>query len=661
MTLLAPLGLLGLLGIVALIIIYIIRPNYQQKYISSTYIWKLSLKYRKKRIPISKLRNILLILCQILILASCAAILAKPAIVLKTVVEETEIIAIIDSSASMRTEIDDETRFSRALTSAKGHADEVLNGGGIVSVILAEPKPVFLVERISTGEKTDLDKAFASLTNGEKKCSYGEANIEGAISLCEDVLTENPSAKIYLYSDTEYAYVPEGITIENVAAEEEWNAAILDVSTQINNNYYTFSVDVAYYGPDVTKAVTLTLQAVNANSTEDGGGQPMTLQHSFSFSGTQEKTIVFITDISYAELYGDLDIEEEEGLEYVILGDGERIYSYEAIYFNLDTTADSLALDNNFNLFNGQKQIVKIQYSSGNANPFFRGVLLTLQSAYAKYWDIQITEVKQGVEPAKEGFDFYLFEHVMPENLPLDGVVMLVNPDAAPDGAGFRVTEANKTFRDSISLTAESSHSILNQVNPDNITVSQYTTVRTDDTYETLMSCDGNPVFMVRNEPSSKVVLMTWSMHYSNLAILLDFPMLMCNVFDYFFPMTIADHSFDVYETFNLQSRGGDLEVKIGDTTLETLTTFPAKLSLEEPGNYILVQKNPLTNASIKEYVYVKVPASESNIFQEGMILSNPYKEQQESDYFKDLLLYLAAGLVALLFVEWWLQSRENM
>jgi len=48
MKLLTPLGLLGLIGVVALIIIYLIRPNYQQKYISSTYIWKLSLKYKKE-------------------------------------------------------------------------------------------------------------------------------------------------------------------------------------------------------------------------------------------------------------------------------------------------------------------------------------------------------------------------------------------------------------------------------------------------------------------------------------------------------------------------------------------------------------------------------------------------------------------------------------
>ena len=83
MRLLTPLGLLGLLGIVALIIIYIIKPNYQQKVISSTYVWKLSLKYRKKKIPVNKLRNFLIILCQILILTAAAMILTEPVEVIK--------------------------------------------------------------------------------------------------------------------------------------------------------------------------------------------------------------------------------------------------------------------------------------------------------------------------------------------------------------------------------------------------------------------------------------------------------------------------------------------------------------------------------------------------------------------------------------------------
>ena len=115
MTLLTPLGLLGLIGLLGWLIIYLIKPNFQQKFISSTYVWKLSLKYRRKKLPVNKLRNILLIVCQLLILIACATILARPVEVLKNQVEVREVIAIIDSSASMRTNIKGETRFHRAI------------------------------------------------------------------------------------------------------------------------------------------------------------------------------------------------------------------------------------------------------------------------------------------------------------------------------------------------------------------------------------------------------------------------------------------------------------------------------------------------------------------------------------------------------------------
>ena len=78
MELLRPLGLLGLLGIAILILIYILKPNYQQKIISSTYVWKLSLKYRRKQVPINRLLSILLLILQILVIAACAMVLAQP-------------------------------------------------------------------------------------------------------------------------------------------------------------------------------------------------------------------------------------------------------------------------------------------------------------------------------------------------------------------------------------------------------------------------------------------------------------------------------------------------------------------------------------------------------------------------------------------------------
>ncbi|MDE5563498.1 MAG: BatA domain-containing protein, partial [Clostridiales bacterium] len=119
MSLLIPLGLLGLISLLALLIIYLIKPNYQQKLVSSTFIWKLSLKYQKKRIPINKLRNILILICQILILTLLAFILTQPAVVDKTELRDNEKIVIIDASASMlassRYNTSKYTRFEQAV------------------------------------------------------------------------------------------------------------------------------------------------------------------------------------------------------------------------------------------------------------------------------------------------------------------------------------------------------------------------------------------------------------------------------------------------------------------------------------------------------------------------------------------------------------------
>ena len=101
MSWLTPLGFLGLIGLIVLILIYIIKPNYQQKFISSTYVWVKSLKYKKKKMPINRLQDILLFLCQVLIITGMAAILAQPFIMADKEQEVKEHVIIIDASASM--------------------------------------------------------------------------------------------------------------------------------------------------------------------------------------------------------------------------------------------------------------------------------------------------------------------------------------------------------------------------------------------------------------------------------------------------------------------------------------------------------------------------------------------------------------------------------
>ena len=231
MTLLTRLGLLGLISIIILIIIYIIKPNYQQKMVSSTYVWKLSLRYRKKKIPTSKLRNILLFLCQVLILTAMSLILAQPVIDLATAAPQTDVVYIVDSSASMYAGLDGETRFDRAVDGVEESADAVLDAGGLVSVIVADDEPAFLLERVSAANRTSFDEAMATL-RADTACFYGTSDIEGAISLSQRIVDSNAEAQVYLYTDTEYGYT-ENINVVSVAEEDEWNVAILDASAEL--------------------------------------------------------------------------------------------------------------------------------------------------------------------------------------------------------------------------------------------------------------------------------------------------------------------------------------------------------------------------------------------------------------------------------------------
>ena len=654
MTFLTPLGLLGLLGIAVLILIYIIRPNYQQKLISTTFVWKLSLKYKKKKIPISKLRNFLIILCQILILTASALILAQPNQVLKAQVEEAEVIIIIDSSASMRTVYNEETRFERAVRGAIDLAETTFDNNGIVSVILADGSAEYFCTRVTAENRTQVLADLEGLLDDGMECAYGEADLNGAIAICEQVLDENPDAQIHLYTDQQYSYVPKGITYVPVSVEGEWNAAIVDAYVEMEYNYYMFIVEVACYGADKEIEVELSLSNVNATDSEDVG-ESLSFSESVVCSSDETKKIVFVNEDQYDNDPERFDMSFDA---IYTLMETERVFSYAQIHVSLNEQ-DSFVEDNNFDIYNGQKEVLRIQYASSKPNSFFSSALTTLRTIYKDYYDIQITQVKAGIEPALEGFDFYVFEHAMPEVMPTDGVVLLANPNSAPTGSGLFVHNEVDFRKQSLALTEEESHQILENVTADNITISRYVKISYEGVYKTLMTCDSQPMLSIKDEPDSKVIVMAFSLHYSNLPILLDFPLLIKNVFDYYFPTTLEANAFEVNERVSINARGEELTVT-GYDFEKTFVEFPAYFTVSNPGTYVLTQTT-FTGKEIQEKIYVKVPSAESDIFAEGEGLTDPYTEKDRSEFFKDLMFYIAAAMVAILFLEWWLSSRDTM
>ena len=126
--------------------------------------------------------------------------------------------------------------------------------------------------------------------------------------------------------------------------------------------------------------------------------------------------------------------------------------------------------------------------------------------------------------------------------------------------------------------------------------------------FDALMYCEKKPVVAVKNEKDCKMAVVGFSVHYSTFALTKEFPT--------------------------------SIQVKL-----------PVTYSFEQ---------TIYSGAKIKEYIHVHIPVAESNISEKGETLLAPERMHDDIEYFNDLMFYFAAAMVALLFAEWWLQSREN-
>ena len=153
---------------------------------------------------------------------------------------------------------------------------------------------------------------------------------------------------------------------------------------------------------------------------------------------------------------------------------------------------------------------------------------------------------------------------------------------------------------------------------------------------------------------------MNISVNYSNLSAYVEFPILMYNIFEYFLPSTLSEHAFDINETISLNARSEELLIQSADGSYKnTLTEFPQEIKLTTPGPYTLTQ-TPISGIPQVEQFYVKIPASESNIFQvEDSLYELIVAKKKDKDNL-DLLLYFAAALVALIFAERLLQAQDS-
>ena len=192
-------GLLLLLSIPVLILIYIIKQEHKERRVSSTYLWHLSERFLKKRLPIKRLTSLIAFMLQLTLLALLAFSATRPAVALGQVSGH---IVVIDASASMQTEQDGVTRFEAAVAEVKAIAESGLCSS--MTVIIASDTPACPVMGGSVNEAVNALE--------DVSCSFGGCDLYGTMKLVREAYARMGSAKVTFYTDTTYEDV-ENVTV----------------------------------------------------------------------------------------------------------------------------------------------------------------------------------------------------------------------------------------------------------------------------------------------------------------------------------------------------------------------------------------------------------------------------------------------------------------
>ncbi len=617
-------GLFTLASLIILLILYIIKPVYNKKNVSSTYLWKQSMQYHKKDISISRLRNIFIILCQVLILTMSTLVITMP-IVYAASSDVGESIIILDSSASMQAEQGGVTRYSRAISQIAARAEKTINDGSIITLIVASAEPTILIEK--NNSYIDVSSKLKGLDEAStKQPALGVSDIEESMKLAYDLNAENSHSTVTLYTSSEYANSGD-VQVVNMSLEDEWNVGILDFNSALYENYYQFQANIAMYNN--TKAVAATLKVENINGTD--------------------------TDYDDSK-----NLNLESGEQEVILFKNTGVYSYRKATLTItmaDGSNDSYSYDNIIELHNGELEKIDILYMSPRPNVFMSTVLHIIKDTYKGVFDINITQPLDGEGIAGQSFDLYIYEHSVPTKIADDGAVLLINPDRIPDGLGVKLGISKYG---NFEFSNNGNHPILNQINASNMQAAEYRPIESDDSYDKLIYTGDNDVFVVKSTPTLKLGVLSFDLNKSNLPLLLDFPIMMSNTFDYFFPQLITDNIFEVGGSVSVNARGSDVKITNSDGSIIYSSESNFQHIFSGVGSHSVSQV--LINGKVqKMQFFIRVAESESNISKTSDSIPGAFKLKDRESTATDILLYISIALYVAVLIERLLYASEKI
>ncbi|QUI23112.1 BatA domain-containing protein [Vallitalea pronyensis] len=378
-----PYALWGLLSIPIIILMYILKQNFEEKKVASTFLWDMATKDDEVQTPWQRLRKNILMILQILMAILLVGALAQPYLYQENEVGEAEII-VMDTSASMNAVYDQNmSRLAHAKKSASNRVKDLIDGTPVTLITVGNN-----VNLIVSGsdDKESVLKAIKAI-----KPSYGAEKIVDHIPFIRSIAESFEAYGIRVYTDTsiedEQVYTeiinqPDtNVSLDYMSTHRQENDAI-EVLAKVTNRY--------------KKNATVHLQLF----TEDDQllkGQEITL-------GPRESKSIFLDGITYNGdiIYG--EIQEKD----LIIEDNKR-----------------------YSILNKEQTKRVLLVTEGNIF-LEKGILATGRYELYKTNTADMTE---------DTYDLYIFDGIRPVSIPSEGHLMFVN---IPEVEGYYTTEAAK-------------------------------------------------------------------------------------------------------------------------------------------------------------------------------------------------------------------------
>lgn len=615
MRLLYPLGLLGLISIIILIIIYIIKPKYQEKKISSTYVWKLSLKYYRKKIPFHWLTRSLLFIIQVLTLLLATFLLTRPYLLKDA--KSNEKILIIENSASMQITSNNKTRFEEALAEVK-EISKTANEDQKISIIIAGNDAQYIVYRESSA-------SYIEHMLNTVDINYGNAQIDKAIELANEVLNENYKAQVILYSDNKYEKTGY-VTLKNMN-RGEWNASILDVSYELVNGYYEFKAKIGSFNRGANIKVRLTIDGKNEYS------------QTINFEKDKVEEIVFnnmdLVNFTYAEIA----LRES----------------------NNQDIKDAYRDDNLYYIYGANKAKFKVEIIGENS--IFTNA--AIHSLTEKKCTVYVPATDDDIR--KEGYDLYIFSGINPTFIPNDGHIWIINPKENMTNSYLGLSVGTNIVNTEPIEIVDTNNKLVNGLVPSMISVSKINKITKSDGYQVIMQSNEQPLLLNKKINKQLVEVVNIDVHYSNIALTVNLPILIRNLIDETLNYTTDKDQYDTLETGKINFKINCKEALINNQLVYTNLNEDSQVNycFEKPGIYIVNQK--VNDKEIKDFIFVKHPEDEMNsAFNYGILAMdeyvNPNINYESNDVLgrNEIYFFFALALLILLVVEWGVQYREQ-